>query len=85
MYGDKKVIVVMPAYNAASTLADRFNKAVEQLDSLARAYAAEGKHQQAVQTLQKAIELAGSTDQQNRVRELENRLNLYRSQGYPQR
>ena len=58
----------------------RFDKAVEQLDSLAKAYAAEGKHQQAIQTLQKAIELAGSTGRKEQVQELEKRLKLYQAQ-----
>jgi spermidine synthase len=49
------------------------------LDTLAAAYAAAGRFNEAITTAQKAIELAGTAGQHQLVREIETRLNSYRA------
>jgi len=68
----------------AVTLAERAcaltgNSAFPYLDTLAAAYAAAGRFDAAVATAQKAIDLARSAGQTNLVKEIEVRLELYRS------
>jgi len=73
----------------AVTLAERAcaqtgNSAFPYLDTLAAAYAAAGRFQEAVATAQKAIELARAGAQTQLVREMEQRLELYRTgRAYP--
>jgi tetratricopeptide (TPR) repeat protein len=55
------------------------NQSISNLDALAVAYAAVGKFDAAVATTQKAIDLARSTGQAELEKELEARLELYRS------
>jgi len=52
------------------------------LDTLAAAYAAAGRFNEAIATAEKAIELAGSAGQPQVAKEIEARLQLYRS-GHP--
>jgi tetratricopeptide (TPR) repeat protein len=54
------------------------NRVPRHIDTLAAAYAAAGRFSEAIATAQKAIELARSTGQTQLVREIENRLQLYR-------
>ena len=54
------------------------NRVAACLDTLAAAYAAAGRFSEAIATAQKAIELARSAGQRAFVREIENRLGLYR-------
>ncbi len=68
----------------AVTLAERAcqltkNQMPPYLDTLAAAYAATGRFNDAVATAQKAIELANSAGQPQVVRQIEARLQLYRS------
>ncbi|MGD1020854.1 MAG: hypothetical protein ABSA12_16205, partial [Verrucomicrobiia bacterium] len=68
----------------AATLAERAcaqtgNSAFPYLDTLAAAYAAAGRFQEAVATAQKAIDLARAAGQAESVKEIEARLELYRS------
>jgi len=51
----------------------------EYLDTLAGAYAEAGRFEQAVQTAEKSIELARSSEDENLAQEVEQRLGLYRS------
>ena len=50
------------------------------LDTLAAAYAADGRFEQAVQTAEKASKLAGQANAEQDVRAIEMRLELYRNQ-----
>jgi spermidine synthase len=68
----------------AVTLAERAcaqtgNSAFPYLDTLAAAYAAAGRFQEAVTTAQKAIELARAAGQTQAANEIAPRLELYRS------
>ena len=54
------------------------NRVVPDLDTLAAAYAAAGRFNEAVATAQKAIELARAAGQTDVVKEIERRLELYR-------
>jgi len=55
------------------------NKSAEYTDTLATAYAAAGKFEDAIATAQNAIDLARSTGQAGLAKEIEARLELYRS------
>ena len=55
------------------------NRVPAHLDTLAAAYAAAGRFDEAIATAQKAIELARSAGQPQVVKEIETRLELYRS------
>jgi tetratricopeptide (TPR) repeat protein len=55
------------------------NRAAVSLDTLAAAYAATGRFDEAVATAQKALELARTANQPNLARDIEARLELYRS------
>ena len=55
------------------------NQAAENLDTLAVAYAADGRFNDAITTAQKAIELARSAGQTQLAGEIETRLELYRA------
>jgi tetratricopeptide (TPR) repeat protein len=55
------------------------NRIGEYLDTLAAAYAAAGRFNDAVATAQKAIELARAAGQPDVVKEIEARLELYRA------
>jgi len=66
------------------TLAERAgeltnNREAEYLDTLAVAYAAAGRFNDAIATAQKAIDLARSAGQTQMVSEIETRLQLYRN------
>jgi spermidine synthase len=68
----------------AVTLAERAgeltnNREAEYLDTLAVAYAAAGRFNDAIATAQKAIDLARSAGQTQMVSEIETRLQLYRN------
>ena len=68
----------------AVTLAERAceltdNRVAGYLDTLAAAYAAAGRFNEAIATAQKAIELARSAGQTQIVNEIETRLELYRA------
>jgi tetratricopeptide (TPR) repeat protein len=61
------------------------NRAAVSLDTLAAAYAATGRFDEAVATAQKAMSLARTANQPNLARDIEARLELYRSgQAYSQ-
>ena len=50
------------------------------VDTLAAAYAAAGRFSEAVATAEKAVELAGTENDKERVQKIQNRLKLYRQQ-----
>ena len=56
----------------------------EYLDTLAAAYAAAGKFNNAIMTAEKALNIAKAAGQENTIREIQNRLELYKA-GKPYR
>ena len=87
-----RVLAVLPATEGgdpvrAVTIAQRVcelsgNRVAAHVDTLAIAYAAAGRFDEAVATAQKAIELARAGGQAELVKEIEARLELYRN-GHP--
>ena len=74
---------------AAVKMAERANQLTgyrepEMLDTLAAAYAEAGRFPEAIQTAQKAVDLASSADKDELAKDIESRMHLYQA-GRPYR